>query len=95
LNSGDVLKLKGYFPAVPETKSELVVPIRSGGIVLGVINSESEKPNHFTVSIQEKVEELADALGTLLPILHWNPRAKESEIPWIQKSPEAITITSS
>lgn len=87
INSGDVRQLKGYFPAVPETRSELVAPVKADGTVLGVINSESEEFNHFTDDVQAQVEQLAVALGQLLTVLRWDSRATEDDIIWIQKTP--------
>ena len=87
LNSGNVLSLQGYFHAVPETRSELVVPIKSNDRVVGVLNSESEDDNYFTETLQEQVEQLADAFGGLLPAVGWNPRTAENVIPWLQRTP--------
>jgi transcriptional regulator with GAF, ATPase, and Fis domain len=88
LNARDVRQLKGYFEAVPETRSEIVVPIKSEGLILGVINSESENADHFTNTIREQLEQLASALGHLLPRFGYDQRVPENEVPWVQKDAE-------
>lgn len=88
LNARDVQKMQKYFTAVRETRSELVVPIRANGVVMGVMNSESEQPAHFTSELQSKVEQLADVLGELLlaPRFGWDPSA--GNVPWVKKRPQ-------
>jgi hypothetical protein len=95
VNAGDVSRFKEeYIPAVPETRSELVVPIKHNGAVSGVLNSESDKVNHFNEDIQSEVEQLADAVGQLLPTFGWNSREDMSKIPWIQKWPSTMVLKS-
>jgi len=94
IKADDVRQLKGYFPAVPETLSELVVPIRSDDTVLGVINSESEELNHFTEEMQGQLEQLGAALGRLLTKLGWDPQARADDVLWIKKSPSIRAIGS-
>jgi len=87
LNAGKVRERKGYFQAVLETRSELVVPIGSGSAVLGVLNSESEEEDHFTDSICLSVQRLADALAQLLPLFGWHPGRSDEEAPRISRAP--------
>ena len=51
----DVKKEKDYYCAVFQTRSELVLPIKYGGKIIGVFNSESEETNYYT---KEMVEQL-------------------------------------
>ena len=48
-----------YFCAVFQTKSEVVLPIKYGGKVIGVFNSESEEENYYN---QEMVIQLTKVL---------------------------------
>lgn len=91
--SGDTLNVRntrehpGYFQAVVETTSELVVPIVSNNVVLGVMNSESETIGHYTEDICKKVEFLTAAFAELLDSFGWSPEAGLEETPWIQREP--------
>lgn len=87
LNVGKVRECKGYFQAVLETRSELVTPIGTGSVMLGVLNSESEEEDHFTEQICHRVEYLAEALAKLLPLFGWSPGRSDDETPWIQRVP--------
>ena len=87
LNAGKIRERKGYFQAVLETRSELIVPIGTGTAVLGVLNSESEDEDHFTDAMSEDVQHLADALAQLLPLFGWSPGLSEEDSPWIQRKP--------
>ncbi len=55
----DVTKDPRYIKADPQTRSELAVPIRSGGKILGVFNLESHKLNAFTPHQAELLEAFA------------------------------------
>jgi hypothetical protein len=90
LNAGKVRERKGYFQAVLETRSELVVPIGTGTAVLGVLNSESEEEDHFTDDVCLNVGRLAEALSQLLPLFGWSPGCPEKETPWIQRAPARV-----
>jgi hypothetical protein len=87
LNAARVRERIGYFQAVLETRSELVVPVGTGTAVLGVLNSESEEEDHFTSKIVLQVELLADALAQLLPLFSWTPSLPDEKAPWIQRMP--------
>ena len=86
-NAGDVRERRGYFQAVLETRSELVVPIVAGTAVLGVMNSESEEVNHFSDDMCRQVERLGRALGELLPVFGWSPGRSLEETPSIMRRP--------
>jgi putative methionine-R-sulfoxide reductase with GAF domain len=85
INVGDTRRRIGYFQAVPETKSELVVPIKNGDLVYGVINSESEAANHYTSTIIQNFEELALALAAHLHRVGWTSKQERSALPWIKR----------
>jgi signal transduction histidine kinase len=46
-----------------EIQSELAIPLRRGGVVLGVLNIESDKPNDFSKNDIQLAESLADAVS--------------------------------
>jgi signal transduction protein with GAF and PtsI domain len=73
LNIANVQQEQRYFAAVKETKSELVVPVRTAYAITGVINSESEEIAGYDATMCRKIEALSGAFGELLPIYGWNP----------------------
>jgi hypothetical protein len=87
LNIPNVQRERRYYKAVPETKSELAVPIRGEHAVIGVINSESEEIAGFNSVVCEKIEAIADALGTLLPVHGWDTTSPPADLPLIELSP--------
>ena len=56
----DVKNEKEYYCAVYETCSELVLPIRYGGKVIGIFNSESEEINYYTKGMISRLERLLE-----------------------------------
>ena len=72
LNVPNIYLEPRYFSAVHETKSELIVPIKSRNSVIGVINSESEEIFGFDSAICSQVEQIASALGELLLAFGWS-----------------------
>lgn len=87
LNAADVRERRGYFQAVPATRSELVVPVVVGTAVLGVLNSESEVVRHFSDDMCRRVERLGRALGELLPVFGWSPSLSLGQAPSITRRP--------
>jgi GAF domain-containing protein len=55
-----------YIACNLDTKSELVVLIRRGDLILGQIDVDSDQLDPFTPEEEAAVEEVADALATLL-----------------------------
>jgi putative methionine-R-sulfoxide reductase with GAF domain len=85
LNVGNVHTWPGYFQAVPETHSELVVPILAQGLPVGVVNSESEDANYYGPPIVSAVRAIAEALGELLPDYGWSPGQDSRLLPRIPR----------
>jgi len=65
-NVGDVSTLTNYLACNLETRSELVVLIRRGALILGQIDVDSDVPNPFTPDEEAEVRKVADALAVLL-----------------------------
>ncbi len=83
--ASDTTNDENYFQAVYETKSEIVIPIRLDGCVLGAINSESESKNYFTDEIINQLLDVADKLGTLLSHVGYKTEMSEKQLPFIYK----------
>ena len=65
-NVGDVRALTNYLACNLETRSELVVLIRRGQLILGQIDVDSDVPDPFTPEEEAEVRKVADALAVLL-----------------------------
>lgn len=63
---GDALKHKGYLDYDAATRSELCVPMKIGERVIGVVNAESQTPNHFTEKDERLLLTLASQLATAI-----------------------------
>lgn len=63
----DVAKDPRYLACFPSTRSEIVVPIRSGDRVLGEIDIDSTTPAAFSRADQEFLEAVAGLLAALAP----------------------------
>ena len=65
-NIGDVSGLDNYIACNLQTRSELVVLIRRGDLIIGQIDVDSDEPDPFTAEEEASVREVADALAALL-----------------------------
>ena len=65
-NVGDVGALSNYLACNLFTRSELVVLIRRGSLILGQIDVDSDLPDPFTPEEQREVKLVADALAVFL-----------------------------
>ena len=62
----DVSQDADYFALVPETRSEVAVPIRMGNVVVGVLNLEARTPQTFTEADVHFLEAIADQAALAL-----------------------------
>lgn len=62
----DVTKDPDYMPLVPETKTQLTLPLISGNRMVGILNIEAEQADHFTDEIYEMVRLLAGRLAVAI-----------------------------
>jgi L-methionine (R)-S-oxide reductase len=65
-NVGDVRSVTNYIACNAWTRSELVVLIRRGSLVLGQIDIDSDLPDPFKPEEEAAVKRVADALAILL-----------------------------
>lgn len=65
-NVPDVRAISNYVACNTWTRSELVVLIRRGGVILGQIDVDSDEPDPFTEEERAAVRKVADALAVLL-----------------------------
>ena len=65
-NVPDVRAVENYLACNSWTRSELVVLIRRGSLILGQIDIDSDVPDPFTPEEEAAVKEVADALAILL-----------------------------
>ena len=65
-NVPDVRARENYIACNLWTRSELVVLIRRGTMILGQIDIDSDIPNPFTKDEEAQVKQVADALAVLL-----------------------------
>lgn len=65
-NVPDVRAVENYLACNAWTRSELVVLIRRGSLILGQIDIDSDESNPFTSEEEAEVRRVADALAVLL-----------------------------
>jgi L-methionine (R)-S-oxide reductase len=65
-NVPDVRAVENYLACNTWTRSELVVLIRRGSLILGQIDIDSDLPDAFTAEEEAAVKRVADALAILL-----------------------------
>ena len=65
-NVPDVRSVENYLACNAWTRSELVVLIRRGSLILGQIDIDSDVPDPFTQEEEAAVKQVADALAVLL-----------------------------
>ncbi|HEX6644157.1 MAG TPA: GAF domain-containing protein [Gemmatimonadales bacterium] len=65
-NVPDVRAVENYIACNTWTRSELVVLIRRGDLILGQIDVDSDEPDPFTEDEEAEVRKVADGLAVLL-----------------------------
>jgi len=65
-NIGDVRAISNYIACNTFTRSELVVLIRRGAVILGQIDVDSDVPDPFSEAEEAAVRQVADGLAALL-----------------------------
>lgn len=95
INAQNVHDRPEYVEAVAETQSELIVPIKQDGRVIGLLNSESEKLDDYSNDVAAASERLSSALAELLGKYGWTADKPIDELPWVHYSPPNLTPDSS
>jgi two-component system NtrC family sensor kinase len=96
LNVPDVLQDPRYVAAPKgQNRSELCVPMKVGDQVLGVLNAESDEPNHFTLADQQLLQTLADQAAVALENarLYTSVRSYADEQALLHQIGQALTST--
>lgn len=70
-----------YFEAVLQTESEIAVPIKDENTVYGVLNSESERNNHYHKNMIDGISELATELAKNLKRLGFSSTLSPQDLP--------------
>lgn len=71
--------------AVPETASELVVPIVEDCHVIDVFNSESEFRDHYSDELAMRVEFICSCFSRRLTALGYQPKKFFETLPYISR----------
>jgi GAF domain-containing protein len=77
IHLGDVTKESAYFEVTDGVQSELCVPIISRGQVIGVINTESKKPNAYAERDERLLATIAHTLATAMDKLRSFAEARQ------------------
>ncbi len=62
---------------LPNTRSELIIPLRSGGDVLGFIDYRSEQPNFFTAADLQALQLITDQIALIISNASQGQRTKD------------------
>ncbi|MFH1337009.1 MAG: GAF domain-containing protein [Candidatus Zixiibacteriota bacterium] len=91
----DVTKEPSYIPAIADTLSELCVPIKSGGTVVGVLDVESFSKNMFNQQDVAVLETIADLLASAIKNtqLYNDTRRKAWRLELVDQINRAISST--
>ena len=82
----NVMEYHKYYPAVPETKSEAVIPIIIEGNTIGLINSESESRGYYSYQIKKELNNVALNLAIALNRIGYKKNMPYSAIPYVHIS---------
>jgi GAF domain-containing protein len=74
---GDVRSDPRYVEAREDVRSELAVPLRSGGEIIGVLNVDSDNPEAFSEGHQSLLEALADLAAARVRLAFGEQRVGE------------------
>jgi signal transduction histidine kinase/GAF domain-containing protein/ActR/RegA family two-component response regulator len=85
-----------YYGCIPQTTSEIAVPIHHQGVVVGVINIESDQPHQLSIEDNDLLQLLADQISIALEnaVLYERVRqhADELEHTIVQRTAELTEL---
>lgn len=85
INCPNTKECSRYLAVVPETASELVVPIVEDCHVIGVFNSESEFRDHYSDELAMRVEFICSCFSRGLTALGYRPKMYFESLPYISR----------
>ena len=85
INCRNTKECSRYLEAVPETASELVVPIVEDCHVIGVFNSESEFRDYYSDELAMRVEFICSCFSRRLTALGYQPKKFFETLPYISR----------
>ena len=93
--AGDVRNDPYYLNTVPETLSELCVPIKSGENLIGVINAESRQINFFSEDDVRLLNTIAGSLATVIEKLRLfdSERTRRQEAETLRQVAQVVTAS--
>lgn len=80
---GNINEENDYYCAVFQTQSELVLPIKYGGKIIGVFNSESEEVNYYTQEMVERLYKILECFSFRLIELGYIGNMNPKDIPYV------------
>ncbi len=94
-DAGDVRNDPYYLNTVPETLSELCVPIKSGENLIGVINAESSQLNFFSEDDERLLNTIAGTLATAIEKLRLfdSERTRRQEAETLRQVAQVVTAS--
>lgn len=93
--AADVRSDPHYLNTVPETLSELCVPIKSGENLIGVINAESRELKYFTEDDERLLNTIAGTLATVIEKLRLfdSERLRRQEAETLRQVAQVVTAS--
>jgi hypothetical protein len=85
----DALETEIPFPGLPDSSSQLAVPVTRGSCLMGVLYVESPEERRFTYEDEDALVVLASQLALSMEILSESPEPRD-EPPPVTKSSEAV-----
>jgi PAS domain S-box-containing protein len=92
---GNILDDSSYFETITGVQSELCVPIVSRGQVIGVINSESKKPNAYSERDERLLITIANTLATAMEKLRSFEEARQraTEVEALYQASRSLALS--
>jgi PAS domain S-box-containing protein len=84
-----------HIPDIPDSRSELWVPMKVNGRVIGVLNVQSAEPNYFTSDDQQLLQTLATQAAIALENAHLytETQCRAQELAALNEAGRAMTST--
>ncbi|MCB9421345.1 MAG: GAF domain-containing protein [Ardenticatenaceae bacterium] len=95
LRVGDVSQCPNYRQIIPQTRSELCVPLRADDRIIGVINAESYDYDMFTLQDEQLLATIAGQLATAIKKIHLltSEQSRRQEAETLREATAVLTST--